>query len=78
MSLEYLYTGYVDCGSDGLLPVEIIKQDDGYISAWIGGDMADDVEGVEEFADRYGENLYFTLLDYKNGKSESVFDIWKE
>lgn len=75
---EYLYTGYVDCGGDGLLPLEITRQDDGYVSAWISGEMADDVEGVEEFANTYGENLYISLQAYRDGESENVFDIWKE
>lgn len=78
MRPEYLYDGFVDCGADGLLPLQITKQDDGYISAWINGEMADDVEGVEEFADGYGESLYLSLQAYRDGNSESVFDIWKE
>ena len=78
MSLEYLFTGYVDCGADGLLPVEIIKQDDGHISAWVGGDLADDADGVEDFAAAYGESLYLSTQGYRDGNSESVFDIWKE
>jgi hypothetical protein len=76
---EKLYYGYVDAGADGLLPVEIIKQDDGYISAWVCGEMADDAgNDMEEFIAIYGEWLYLTMDSYRTGENqENVRDVWK-
>lgn len=76
--VETLYHGFVDAGKDGLLPVEIMKQPDGYISAWISDEMADDAgDDVELFIKYYGEWLYPDPENYRTGEVKvHVKSVW--
>lgn len=69
---EVRFDGYiVENANRGVRPIEI-RYDGRYYSAWIGGNLADDIpsENLEDFlaylSDEYGNEFIFEMSDYRN------------
>lgn len=76
--METLYDGYIETRYGRGVQTLELHRDKGFIYAYVNGDLADDVETVEEFAANYGTSIYRSLKDYQDTVSENIYDYWKE
>jgi len=72
VSNELRFDGYiVENNGRGIRPLEV-RFDGRYYSAWIGGNLADDIpgDGLEDFlaylSDEFGNEFIFELSDWRN------------
>jgi hypothetical protein len=76
------WLGYVELNNEeGISTVEFRRDEyDGkiYVNVWVDGDLADQIESLEDFEHDYGKNLYLTLRDYRNYISISAAHIWRQ
>lgn len=74
---KILFDGWVDAGTDGLLPCEIYQDGDFYY-AYVGGELADHISSADEFAGNYGP-LYKNKDDFKKGEDFcEIYDFWPD
>jgi hypothetical protein len=75
-----LFNGYVELvDGSGVKTVDIHQeQPEGYINAWVDGNLADDVETRDEFARSYGDKLFDSLEGYKNDEIIDLEEVWPE
>lgn len=75
--MRVLYDGYVYMDGDGLQRVEIYD-DDGFVYAYVGDNLCDDVSNAEGFARHYGSELWPSIDAFRRVEgAEDVRDVWK-
>jgi hypothetical protein len=75
------WQGYIELPrSEGLVTCEIVPDaagaDDPYVGVWIGGNLADDIEGRDELVATYGDRFFASLADYKADNDLTIDDVW--